>query len=184
MAALVQGWMGTHARDGISFDDLFLREYARVVAIAQRVLGDVHEAEDVAQEIFCSFYVSHPPDVPYAAPWLYRAATHNALNVIRGRRRRLRRETNEATQQARLTMVGEQRLDPHFAAERSEERQEVRAALARLPEKSAAVLVLRYSGLSYAEVATTLDVGTGQIGTMLRRAEAALKKEMTRETHR
>jgi RNA polymerase sigma-70 factor (ECF subfamily) len=54
----------------------------------------------------------------------------------------------------------------------------VRAALQRLRPKAAAVLVLRYSGLSYAEVGAALKVGTGQVGTLLRRAEQALKKEL------
>ena len=60
----------------------------------------------------------------------------------------------------------------------NEDRRRVREALARLPQKPAAVLVLRASGLSYAEVAQALGVGTGQIGTLLRRAEAALRKEV------
>ena len=64
-----------------------------------------------------------------------------------------------------------------------EQRQEVRQALARLPKKSATVLALRYSGLSYAEVAAALGVKTGQVGTLLRRAETALRKEMTDATH-
>jgi RNA polymerase sigma-70 factor (ECF subfamily) len=64
----------------------------------------------------------------------------------------------------------------------NEDRRAVRAALARLAPKPAAVLVLRASGLSYAEVAEALGVGTGQIGTLLRRAEAALRKEVTRGT--
>jgi RNA polymerase sigma-70 factor (ECF subfamily) len=42
------------------------------------------------------------------------------------------------------------------------------------------VLALRYSGLSYAEVAVALKVNTGQVGTLLRRAELALKKEVER----
>jgi RNA polymerase sigma-70 factor (ECF subfamily) len=46
--------------------------------------------------------------------------------------------------------------------------------------KPAAVLVLRASGLSYAEVGQALGVGTGQVGTLLRRAESALRKEVTR----
>jgi RNA polymerase sigma-70 factor (ECF subfamily) len=58
----------------------------------------------------------------------------------------------------------------------------VRAALARMAPKPAAVLVLRASGLSYSEVAQALGVGTGQIGTLLRRAEATLRKEVTRGT--
>ena len=48
--------------------------------------------------------------------------------------------------------------------------------------KPAAVLVLRASGLSYAEVAQALGVGIGQVGTLLRRAEAALRKEVTSGT--
>ena len=58
----------------------------------------------------------------------------------------------------------------------------MRAALGRLAPKPAAVLVLRASGLSYAEVAQALGIGIGQIGTLLRRAETALRKEVTRGT--
>ena len=54
----------------------------------------------------------------------------------------------------------------------------MRSALARLKPKTAAVLVLRYSGLSYAEVGAALKVGTGQVGTLLRRAEQSLRKEL------
>ncbi len=49
----------------------------------------------------------------------------------------------------------------------------------RLPERSAAVLALRYSGLSYAEIATATGTRVTHIGTMLRRAEQALRKEVT-----
>ena len=55
-------------------------------------------------------------------------------------------------------------------------------ALSRLPRHSATVLVLRHSGLSYTEVADAMGVKVGQVGTMLRRAEAALRKELDRAT--
>jgi RNA polymerase sigma-70 factor (ECF subfamily) len=171
-----------HHEAADAFDQLFLEEYARVVAIAQRVLGDAHEAEDVAQDVFCSFHRRHSPDAPYAAAWLHRAAAHAALNVVRGARRRRQRETADALQRDRLQGVSEEMLDPQRAVEEAEERREVHEALARLPAKSSLVLALRYSGLSYAEVAAALGVGIGQVGTLLRRAEAALRKEMTRAT--
>jgi RNA polymerase sigma-70 factor (ECF subfamily) len=161
-----------------SFDRLFLREYSRVAGIAYRVLRDADEAEDIAQEVFCSFYRRHSPDAPYAAAWLHRAASHAALNAVRGKRRRTQRETAVEEHRVRLGDDG----DPARAAESAEGRAELQRALARLPEKSASILVLRYSGLSYAEVAAALGVSTGQIGTLLRRAEAALKKEMTHAT--
>jgi RNA polymerase sigma-70 factor (ECF subfamily) len=155
-----------------AFEALFKTEYARVAGIANRVLSDPQEAEDIAQEVFMDFHRLHSATSPYAGPWLYRAAVHTALNQIRGRRRRQRRELAQATHEAAHA------IDPQQVVEANEDRRRVRAALARLPQTPAAVLVLRASGLSYAEVAQALGVGTGQIGTLLRRAEAALRKEV------
>ena len=157
-----------------AFEALFKSEYARVAGIANRVLADPHEAEDVAQEVFINFHRLHSASAPFAPAWLHRAAAHTALNRVRGRRRREKRELAQAPEEASRT------VDPQQMLEVGEDRRVVRAALARLAPKPAAVLVLRASGLSYAEVAQALGVGTGQIGTLLRRAEAALRKEVTR----
>ena len=59
-----------------------------------------------------------------------------------------------------------------------DERRPRRAALARLPRRQAVALVLRHSGLSYAEVAAALDLSPGSVGTTVRRAESALRKEL------
>lgn len=166
------------------FERLFIAEYGRVVAIANRVLADAHEAEDVAQEVFASFHRRYHPEVPFAAAWLHAAAVHTALNTIRGKRRRAQREIAEASANDRLQATAQAALDPQQALEDSERRREVREALGRLPAKSATVLALRYGGLSYAEVAAALGVGAGQVGTLLRRAEEALRKEMNRATPR
>ena len=157
-----------------AFEELFRREYARVVAIAHRVVADADEAEDVAQDVFVSFYRKHPAEAHYAAPWLYAAAAHTALNVLRSRGRRGKRDAVEALRRDAQTP------DPAQAAERAEARAEVRTALARLPERSAALLALRYSGLSYEEIAAALGVRQSSIGTLLRRAEDAFRKEVTK----
>lgn len=162
-----------------TFDRLFLDQYERVAAIAFRILGDRDEAEDVAQDVFYSYYRQHAPDAPYASAWLARASAHTALNVIRGRQRRSRREESVEAERA----IHDVPADPEQTALEAERRVEVREALARIGEKQAAVLALRYSGLSYAEVAAALGVNIGQVGTMLRRAEAALRKELIHETH-
>ena len=158
------------------FESLFLAEYGRVVGIAGRVLADRHEAEDVAQEVFLDFHRKHPPEASYAAPWLHAAAAHRALNRIRSRKRRESREVRHVTDATNQV----ESPDPERVLESQETRRQVREALARLPRKPAAVLTLRYSGLSYAEVADALGVGVGQVGTLLRRAEAALRKEVIR----
>ena len=168
--------MATVRPDDEAFEALFTAEYARVAGIANRVLADPHEAEDVAQEVFIDFHRLHSASAQYARAWLHRAAVHAALNRLRGARRRQRREVAQAAGEST------QSIDPQKQVEVNEDRRQVRQALARLAPKPAAVLVLRASGLSYAEVAQALGVGTGQIGTLLRRAEIALRKEVTRGT--
>lgn len=161
--------------EGLSepFERLFRAEYARVTGIAFRILQDPGEAEDVAQDVFLAYHRRHPADAHYAAAWLYSAAAHAALNALRGRRRRQRREALDA----RLNQP--QPPDPVQVLEDRERDDALRAALARLPQRSATVLALRYSGLSYGEVASAMGVGINQIGTLLRRAEAALRKEVS-----
>lgn len=183
MVAATKNWTAVQTTDvSTSFERLFVAEYGRVVAIANRVLADAHEAEDVAQEVFVALHRKHMADAPFAAAWLHAAAAHAALNVLRGKRRRVSRETTEAASDMRLRESQEISLDPQRAVEREEQRREVRAALAKLPERQAAALALRYSGLSYAEVGTALAMPVDQVGTTLRRAEAALRKEMTHAT--
>jgi RNA polymerase sigma factor (sigma-70 family) len=157
-----------------AFESLFRTEYARVVGIAHRVLADQAEAEDVAQEVFISFYRAHPADAPYAPAWLHAAAAHAALNALRGRDRRSRREGAQSLAPD-ATAVDH---DPAELVAASETREEVRAILARLPERSAAMLALRYAGLSYAEIAAALDVRASSVGTLLRRAEDAFRREL------
>src|SRR6266850_6273227 len=159
------------------FERLFLEEYPKVVAIAYRVLADRGAAEDVAQEVFLKFHRRLSPDSDRAAGWLHAAAVHTALNVIRGERRRAQRETAHALDPAQPLATNPERLVEEAAV-----RREVCQALRKLPQRTAALLVLRYSGLSYAEVATALGMKVGNVGTLLRRAEEALRKEVNRAT--
>jgi RNA polymerase sigma factor (sigma-70 family) len=153
------------------FERLFAAEYPRVVAIAHRVLGDRAEAEDVAQEVFLDYHRRHDAEADFAPAWLHRAAAHGALNRVRSRQRRQRRE-------AASLEPGLGPPDPQHLVVREEGRRQVRQALARLPQKPASALALRYSGLSYVEIGNALGVGVSQIGTLLRRAEKALRKEI------
>ena len=155
-----------------SFDRLFDDEYARVAAIARRVLGDPAAAEDVAQEVFLDIHRRFGDNPGAKAPaWARTAAAHTALNMIRSNRRRAVREERYVTAPSFAH-------DPQVAAEAAETTRAVRAALARIPKRHATVIALRYSGLSYAEVASTLGIGVNAVGTRLRRAEARLRKEV------
>jgi RNA polymerase sigma-70 factor (ECF subfamily) len=125
--------------------------------------------------VFLAAYRRFPGDYDQAAGWVRVAAVHTALNVLRGERRRDRR-------QLRVQVVSSLPSAEDTAIDR-ERRAEVRRVLRRLPRRSAAVLVMRYGGMSYVEIADALGVKVGNVGTVLRRAESALRKEMDRETH-
>ena len=152
-------------------ESVFRAAYPRVVGVAARVLGSRNEAEDVAQEVFLTFGRSAVPPGE-AIGWLSVAAAHTALNHLRTGRRRAAREESAGGE----TAVG----DIADAVVALEERRRVRAALSRLPRRQAVALVLRHSGLSYAEVAAALDLSPGSVGTIIRRAESALRKELIR----
>jgi len=70
---------GAGSRLPEAFERLFDAEYGRVVAIANRVLANRHEAEEVAQEVFLDFHRRHDAGADYAPAWLHRAAYHAAL---------------------------------------------------------------------------------------------------------
>jgi RNA polymerase sigma-70 factor (ECF subfamily) len=152
-------------------EEVFRRDYRRIVGVAARVLGSGSEAEDVAQEVFLSFGRTSVPAAE-AAGWLSVAAVHTALNHLRSDRRRTAREESVVVDAAVPDVADE--------VVGIEDRAQVRAALAELPAKQATALVLRHSGLSYAEVAAALDMSVGSVGTTVRRAESALRKELNR----
>jgi RNA polymerase sigma factor (sigma-70 family) len=167
--------VSTASRRGSVRSDLeqvFRAAYPRVVGIAARVLGSRNEAEDVAQEVFLAFARSSVP-AGQAPGWLSVAAAHTALNHLRSGRRRASRE--EAARDGDAVSP-----DVADAVVTRDERRRVRAALTRLPRRQAVALVLRHSGLSYAEVAAALDFSPGSVGTTVRRAESALRKELNR----
>jgi len=154
-----------------AFERLFLTEYTRVVTIARKVLQDANAAEDVAQEVFLSFHRKHSALAEFGPVWLHRAALHSAINEVRKRRRRARYELAGFDPQPETP-------DAEARVMEEDERRQVREALSRLPRRSAEVLALRHSGLTYEQTAAALGVKTDQVGTMLRRAEARLRKEV------
>jgi RNA polymerase sigma-70 factor (ECF subfamily) len=156
------------------FDELFALEYPRLVSIARRFVGA--DAEDVAQDVFAAFARAPVAGRTHARAWLQRATVHRALSNLRAARRRGVRERRHAVLEA--AGAGGP-LEPERALERLETGEAVRAALAALPPRYATVLALRAAGLTYKELAAVMDVTTNAIGTLLIRAEAALRKELS-----
>jgi len=144
--------------------ELFEQYYESLVRMLYRRTGDRDRAEDLAQETFARA-VAAPPNNP--RPWLFAVA----LNLVREDGRRALRQGR------RLELL---RADdtPEEGPERDFERNErsagVRAALATLNERDREALLLKAEGFNYDEIAATLGLSKGAIGTTLARARRRL----------
>ena len=159
-----------HAGNEAAFEALFGRYYGPIHNLLQRLAED--EADDLAQEVFWRLYTKPPRALQGdLRAWLYRVATRLGYNALRARRRRERQRERWAT----LTGGADEDRSPspEAAFEQEAERQRVRDTLARLKRREAMLLALRYSGLSYGEIAQALHVAPGSVGTLLARAERA-----------
>src|SRR6266542_4238756 len=141
-----------------------------------RLLGDHGEAEDVVQETFLKLD-GHPvldrPDEEVAA-WLRRVCLNASYNRLRGQRRATAR-LDRAGRLERVDDEVDEGGGPLLDVLRAEEQRAVRRALAALPERQRACLLLRHAGFSYAEVAATLDLAVGSVGVLLARGERAFR---------
>ncbi len=156
-----------------AFESLFTRHWRTVYGVLFRLVGTREEAEDLAQEVFVRLYRNPPElrDQPTLAPWLYRVATNLGYNALRKGSRESQRQQRVQRLADAEEAAGLDTVDPERASLVEEERLSVRRALSELSEREQACLVLRYSGLSYAEVAAALGVQAGSVGTILARAE-------------
>jgi RNA polymerase sigma-70 factor, ECF subfamily len=143
---------------------LFEQYYGSLVRMLYRRTGDQDRAEDLAQETFARA-VAAPPDNP--RPWLFAVA----LNLVREDSRRALRQGRRLE----LLRTDDRRDDgPESDYDRNERSAAVRAALATLNERDREALLLKAEGFNYEEIAATLGLSKGAIGTTLARARRRL----------
>jgi RNA polymerase sigma-70 factor (ECF subfamily) len=159
-----------------SFEALFYRHYDRVYGLLYRLVGSRAEAEDLTQDVFVKLYqhafrkrLFMPIGKQNISAWLYRVATNSGYDALKTGKRRRQRD-------ALLAPDAEGGPGAEQMVAQREERELVRAALTRLPQRQAQLLLLRQMGLSYAECAAACDVAPGSVGTLLARAAAAFRE--------
>jgi len=165
--------MGARAGEA-TFEDMFRRHYSTVYGVLLRITGSPEESEDLAQEVFLRLHErqgSLDTDGNLGG-WLYRVASNTGFNALRSRQR----FHNRLLRWVRLEWALQQ-SSPSAAdeAERRTDAELVRQALSSLPERDRTVLILRYSGVSYAEIAVAVGIKPSSVGTILVRAEHALR---------
>jgi RNA polymerase sigma factor (sigma-70 family) len=157
-----------------SFDEQFLTYWPPVYRLLVRLVGDPAEAEDLALETFLRLYQRPPApgEGLNLGGWLHRVATNLGLHSIRSFKRRERYELSAG--KGALDWAAEDRPAEILAGK--EDHRLARLALGQMNERQARLLVLRYSGLAYKEIAAELGVSTTSIGPLLFRAEREFEK--------
>jgi RNA polymerase sigma factor (sigma-70 family) len=157
-----------------SFDEQFLAYWAPVYRLLVRLVGDPAEAEDLALETFLRLY--RRPPAPgeglNLGGWLNRVATNLGLHSIRSFRRRERYELTAG--KGALEQAAEDRPAEILAAK--EDHRLARLALAQMNERQSNLLVMRYSGLAYKDIAAELGISPTSVGPLLFRAEREFEK--------
>lgn len=157
-----------------SFESLFYEYWAPIYRLFLRMVVDPAEAEDLALETFFRLYQHHPnPGEEFnTRGWLHKVATNLALHSIRSFERR---EHYEVTAGKDALEQAPENQPPEIFAEKEDHRF-ARLALAKMNPRQAQILVMRYSGMAYKEIASTLNLSPTSIGPLLLRAERDFAK--------
>jgi RNA polymerase sigma-70 factor, ECF subfamily len=166
--------------------DLLVRKYQlKVVKLVTRYLRDPSEAEDVAQEAFIKAYRALPQFRGDSAfyTWLYRIAINTAKNAIVARGRNpvefdLDMQNVEESQAMQMRLADPETPESLLQAE--EIRSTVNRAIEALPEDLRTAIVLReLDGLSYEEIALSMDCPVGTVRSRIFRAREAIDRQLS-----
>jgi len=156
------------AGDREAFGELVRCYRVRVINVVYHMCGDANLAEDAAQEAFIRAWQHLLDFQPHSSfrNWLYRIAVNTALDISRRERPDVDVESLE------LASPGE---NIEADLEQQERSRQIRQAVLGLPQASRGVLILReYEGLSYREIAETLDISIGTVMSRLNYARTRL----------
>ena len=172
--------------DQRAFKLLVERYQRKVYAVALGMLKDKEEAMDVSQEAFVKVYkyLDHFKGDSSFYTWLYRITVNICIDVMRrkgsagGDPVEFDESIDNDLSEARIGALGSRLgTNPQKSALRRELAEKIQEALAAVPEKHRAILLLReIEGMSYEDLSRTLDIPKGTVMSRLFHARAKVQK--------
>ncbi|MDR6539751.1 RNA polymerase sigma factor [Variovorax soli] len=156
--------------------ELVERKLPRLLALAQRILGQRAEAEEIAQEAFLRVWKQAPRWRPGQArfdTWLHRVVLNLCYDRLRSARAAHEQCMDELPETADAAATPEQQLglDQRGGC--------VAAALARLPARQREALVLQYyQDVPQADAAALMGISVDALESLLRRARSSLRMQL------
>jgi RNA polymerase sigma-70 factor, ECF subfamily len=168
------------SRDAEALEKLYRRYVQRVFGLCRYMLDSRESAEDATSEVFLKLQrsiESYDGSIPFPR-WLLRVAGNQCIDALRRRQRG--RQVIVEVEDATIVEAPSSELSPLGAVIRTEERAQVRDAIARLPVNYRVPLVLRYySELSYDEIAQQLGLQRNYVAALIFRAKQELRRKLT-----
>jgi RNA polymerase sigma-70 factor (ECF subfamily) len=168
--------------DGTSFGVLLEKHRASVIHFVYRLVQEQAIAEELAQEVFLRVYRSRSSYEPTAKfrTWLFRIATHLALNWLRDERHERGQERlDDGSPDLPARQISDRRPSVEQELVYEVKLQEVRRAVAALPEKQrAAVLMHKYEEMEYTQIAKVLGCSESAVKSLLFRAYETLRARL------
>lgn len=168
--------------DGASFALLLDKHRSSVVHFLYRMIQNQAVAEELAQEVFLRVYRSRATYEATArfTTWLFRIATHLALNSLRdGKHERLHERLDHDSFDQPVRQVSDTRPSVEQSMVYQAKLAEVRRAIAMLPEKQrAAVLMHKYEEMEYTQIAKVLNCSESAVKSLLFRAYETLRARL------
>jgi RNA polymerase sigma-70 factor (ECF subfamily) len=160
-----------------AFEELVSRHQRPVYNLALRFLSDSCEAEDIAQEAFIRVFRAadnYTPDAKFTT-WLFTIVKNLCFNAIRKRQSANLVSMDEET----IREIASREDDPARMLEREQIRQRVNRAVNTLPENlRIAVILQKFHGLSYEEIAAVLGCSVNAVKLRVHRAKDFLSREL------
>jgi len=168
--------------DGVSFGVLLEKHRASVVHFVYRLVQEQAIAEELSQEVFLRVYRSRSGYEPTAKfkTWLFRIATHLALNWLRDEKHeRAQERLDDVSANMPVRQVSDRRLSVEQKLVYEVKLNEIRGAIAALPEKQrAAVLMHKYEEMEYTQIAKVLGCSESAVKSLLFRAYETLRARL------
>jgi RNA polymerase sigma-70 factor (ECF subfamily) len=172
--------------DRVAFEALVEKYKQPVMNLVYRMIGDLHEAEDLAQNVFVQVYKSaHRYRVTARfSTWLFTIARNLCLNELRRRSRHPAESLDAGLADQEDYSLHHQLEDavtpsPPEACLQAELEQRIDRALAELPEKQrTAILLCRHEDLSYEDIAEILDCSVSATKSLIHRARESLRQRL------
>jgi len=168
--------------DGASFGLLLEKHRSPVVHFLFRMVQNHAVAEELAQEVFLRVYRSRGTYEPTAkfTTWLFRIATHLALNALRdGKHDRGQERLDNESRDVPARQVSDAKPTVEQALVYEARLEEIRRAIAMLPEKQrAAVLMHKYQEMEYVQIAAVLECSESAVKSLLFRAYESLRARL------